>query len=571
MSLINALYHAQYGVTTTERRINVASANVANADREGYTRKSYSDSGALYTGSVTGVIDRLLATRLSTERTNTGYHASVSAILAQYDYSLGTTGGETGVNKALGDMLTSLSALATTPELNSGKTSSIQDLETLTYNLRKQSADIQALRQQADSTIATTVNEVNDLVRQIDTLNTKMVLATDSSLRADIEDQRTAAIEALSQRMGISYFYDSGGKATIYTSSGQLLLGSSPHTLSFNPTATITSTSSYPATLNGVMLDGVDITTSLHSGSLGGLLDLRDTILVNEQAALDNFAVTVMREMNTLHNQGASIPAPSSLTGSTGFAGTDPIAATGTLRIATVSSNGTVGDMLDIDLSTVTDLNDLMIQLNSIPNVSASITPDGRLRVESTDATLGIALSEMDSNVTATNQGISSYLGLNNLFDTNATSAADIYVRSDIRTNPDYFATSRLSQSAALTAGDTGITAGDGSNAQAFVDLFDKPIAFAAAGDIAARSETLTSYMQMLGATSAQRISTAKTRADEADAIYNGLKQQSQNASGVNVNEELTNVTVLQNAYSANAQVISVVKQLFETLIQAVR
>lgn len=570
MSLINALSHAQYGIATTERRISATAGNVANADREGYTRKTYSDSGSLGTGSVTGVIDRLLASRIHSERTTSAYHATMNNLLAQYDYSLGTTDGETGVHSALNDFLTSLSSLGISSEMGSGKASTLQDLETLTYQLRKQSSDIQALRQQADTKIAGTVDDINTLIKQVDVFNAQIGLATDSSARAELEDQRMVALESLSAKLDITYFFDSKGMATIY-SSGQLLLGTSPHLLSFTPTGTISSASTYPATLSGVSLNGSDVTTSIRGGELGALIELRDKVLVNEQQALDNFAVTLMDQMNRLHNTGASIPAPQSLTGIAGFTGASALGATGTLRIATTSADGTVAGVLDIDLSLITDMNDLLIALNALPNVNATLTADGRLNIASTDPALGISLSEMDSNVTATGQGISDYLGLNDLFDTRSTSAANIYIRSDIRTNSDYFATGLLSQSPTLATGGVGIEAGDGSLAEALSELFSEPLSFTAAGGIGARSDTLVSYMQLLSSTSAQRISDASTKNTHAQAVYDGLKQQYQNRSGVNVNEEMTNVTVLQNAYSANAQVISVVKELFETLMQAIR
>jgi len=38
--------------------------------------------------------------------------------------------------------------------------------------------------------------------------------------------------------------------------------------------------------------------------------------------------------------------------------------------------------------------------------------------------------------------------------------------------------------------------------------------------------------------------------------------------SGVNVDQEMTNLLNLQNTYAANARVFSVVQQMFQTLMQ---
>jgi flagellar hook-associated protein 1 FlgK len=39
-------------------------------------------------------------------------------------------------------------------------------------------------------------------------------------------------------------------------------------------------------------------------------------------------------------------------------------------------------------------------------------------------------------------------------------------------------------------------------------------------------------------------------------------------ASGVNVDQEMTNLLTLQNAYAANARVFSTVQKMFDTLFQ---
>ena len=38
--------------------------------------------------------------------------------------------------------------------------------------------------------------------------------------------------------------------------------------------------------------------------------------------------------------------------------------------------------------------------------------------------------------------------------------------------------------------------------------------------------------------------------------------------SGVNVDQEMTNLITLQNSYAANARVFSTVQQMFQTLLQ---
>jgi flagellar hook-associated protein 1 FlgK len=47
--------------------------------------------------------------------------------------------------------------------------------------------------------------------------------------------------------------------------------------------------------------------------------------------------------------------------------------------------------------------------------------------------------------------------------------------------------------------------------------------------------------------------------------------QRYQSDTGVNLDEEIANLQVLQNAYAASARLLTVVQEMFDTLEQAVR
>ena len=51
------------------------------------------------------------------------------------------------------------------------------------------------------------------------------------------------------------------------------------------------------------------------------------------------------------------------------------------------------------------------------------------------------------------------------------------------------------------------------------------------------------------------------------DVVLNTLQQKFNDTSGVNVDQEMANLLTLQNSYSANARVLSAVKDMFDTLI----
>ena len=58
-------------------------------------------------------------------------------------------------------------------------------------------------------------------------------------------------------------------------------------------------------------------------------------------------------------------------------------------------------------------------------------------------------------------------------------------------------------------------------------------------------------------------------KADGQDVVLNTLKQKVTATSGVNIDDEMAHLLALQNAYSANARVMSSIKQMYDTLIQS--
>jgi flagellar hook-associated protein 1 FlgK len=52
------------------------------------------------------------------------------------------------------------------------------------------------------------------------------------------------------------------------------------------------------------------------------------------------------------------------------------------------------------------------------------------------------------------------------------------------------------------------------------------------------------------------------------DTVVSALQQSFNNQSGVSIDTELSNLIALQNAYGANARVMSTIQQMMTTLLQ---
>ena len=66
-----------------------------------------------------------------------------------------------------------------------------------------------------------------------------------------------------------------------------------------------------------------------------------------------------------------------------------------------------------------------------------------------------------------------------------------------------------------------------------------------------------------------QAAAAAQQLADGQNVVLSTLQNKLNSSSGVNIDEEMAHLLSLQNAYSANARVMSTVKDMFDSLLQS--
>ncbi|PWC47209.1 flagellar hook-associated protein FlgK [Azospirillum sp. TSA6c] len=585
MSLRVASSIASSALRTSEVGIAVASSNVANADTDGYTRKTASNVtrntgvnvASVDVTAVSSNVDRYLLKTLVSAQSDLGYTDTRNSYLDRMQSAFGSVSDDDSGGTDIGSMIDALAdtlgTLATSPESESAKAATVQDLSDLAETLRNTSSSIQSLRAQADDEIATTVDTINETLTGIDSLNDRIVKGKALGQNVtDLEDQRNTALKSLSKSIDVTYQVDDSGLMRISTASGKSLLDTKVHELSYTPAASVSASTVYSASgssgFGGIMLNGVDVTGSSLGGSLGALVQLRDTDLPAQQAGLDELATTLMDRLNAIQNQGTSYPAPQSLTGTETVSASDALKVTGgTLRLAVTDSSGTAAEVLDIDLSTKSTLQDVVDAINTMSSASASISADGKLVIAATGTGNGIALGG-DAN-DGTTGAFSDAYGLNDLLT--GTGASDIKVATRIAGDSSLLATGALSSASGLTAGDTALTSGEGSVAKALSAAFSASYDFDAAGSLSARSTSFAGYAGAVIQGAATLADKASTAYDSQKTYTSSLESTFSSQSGVNVDEETAAISTLQSAYEAAAAVMKTLQEMFSTALDMVQ
>lgn len=574
MSLNSIITSASAALIKTQYAISVADTNIANASDTSVSRKTYAatantTTSALSEGTVSRTADAYLTKTVITKAAEAGRTNVIDEYLQSYDAALGTTDGDDDISSLLDAYDAALSSLASSPTAAAQKTAVVSALETVASGLGELSDEIQSLRTEANKSIADTIDEINANLSKIASLNDQIAQGTQTGAdTTDLEDQRDAALETLSGLMGVSYYTNSENRVMVYAASGDLLVGAKAASLSYTASSTLDATSAYPGEIAGIYLNGKDITTSLTGGELGGLISLRDEILPDEQAKLDALAATLIDQINSASNQGAAYPAPQTLTSSATVSESDAFSATGSVRVAVLDSAGAVVSTQDIDLSAYSTLADLVSALDGISGLSAVISSDGELTLTADSASNGVALGALDSAVGASADDFSSFFGFNDLLS--GSGAGDIAVSSALSTDPDRLPMGVLDASSGLAAGDIGLAAGDVTTTQALSDLLSQSLSFSAAGDFAAQTNSLSGYAARFVSGAATLISLASSNADSAQSAYDYATTRLQNQTAVNLDEEVALLTQFQTQYEANAQMISMARDLFDTLISMV-
>lgn len=190
-----------------------------------------------------------------------------------------------------------------------------------------------------------------------------------------------------------------------------------------------------------------------------------------------------------------------------------------------------------------TSVEDIRAALNGVDNLTATFGADGRLQITA-DAGYEVAFADDTSDVLAV-------LGVNAYF--RGTTAADINVRGDLLDDPSLLATAKM-------IGDTVV---DNGTSLAIANLQDNGV------DALSGNSLQEHWAQRV-----QRIAVdtefAQDRLQSTAIVSESLEAQRAAASGVSIDEESINLINYQKQYEGSARVISVARELLDTLLASV-
>ncbi len=211
--------------------------------------------------------------------------------------------------------------------------------------------------------------------------------------------------------------------------------------------------------------------------------------------------------------------------------------------------------------------------VNQIDSLTAAYNLVGsfQIKAQNTGAFLSLAGGSIEGNITARDGAIAQLqTGLDTLASQLVTSVNSVYSTgfdTNGNTGQNFFTGTN-----AATIGVNSTVAGDPKQFQANGANGDNSVVLALAqlanNNIAGlNNQTFTGSYAATVANLGSSLSTVNNQITNAGAMTQMLTNQRASISGVNIDEEMTNLMQYQKAYQASAEVISIVNQMLQTVV----
>jgi len=148
--------------------------------------------------------------------------------------------------------------------------------------------------------------------------------------------------------------------------------------------------------------------------------------------------------------------------------------------------------------------------------------------------------------------------------------SARIGLRADILADPNALSTGQLSGAATLAVGDFVLAAGDSTGATALATALTTGQSFAAAGALPVLTSRLANYAASIVSLNSTQAANYEAQFEVQEGYKEALKSRSAAISDVNIDEEMSTLLVLQNAYQAAARVSQTVSQMMDVLVNII-
>jgi flagellar hook-associated protein 1 FlgK len=567
MSGITAILdNASRALLAEQLGVEVTGHNIANVNTPGYSRQSVnyvtaypepSPWGPLGRGvQVQGIeraFDPFITARLNDKSSLLSDYQTRSTALEQVATYFNET-QDGNINDLLSQFFAAWHDLADNPSGAGERQALVNQGLNLTDAFNSRADQLVQERLSLLQQIGPTINEINNHSANIAKLTREIVESEANGHPAnDLRDQQQLEISKLSQLIGVRSYTTGDGTVSVTLSNGLPLVQG---VLSFDLTSQVSASDTIDLIWQGPGGNDESINTStLSSGKLAALIQTRDEVILQYQQELNQLAKDIIVEVNNQHSQGVGLDLFSQTKGT--YQVTDPTATlatalslgdhivNGSFQI-TIDRNGSPLASGTIAIDPSLSLNDVVQSINTDPVLGGYLTAsveDNSLKIVANASTDTFGFAGDDSRALTA-------LGVNTFFT--GDKAYTLGVNAWVLDNPNLVAAGQFD-----ATGAHGV--GDNRNALALSALENAPVG--------PNGLTFSDDYQRLVTNLGLEAQDAGNQKTFYQGLVDQLSQMRDSVSGVNLDEELTNLLKFQRSYQAAAKLVSTADELYQTLL----
>ena len=307
------------GVSAYQRALGVVSNNIANVSTDGYSRQNVSlvsnnmtQQGAIFlgTGARFDSVRRQYNAFVDSNMRNAQSDLSAQEPVLNYTNRLIDIMGDKsiGLTSSMNQFFESARNLATDPASLVVRGTFLRDADGLASRFRQMASQMDLIDSETRQSLSLNVDEVNSYTKQLAYLNSQLTKASlESKQPAELLDQRDNLLSKLSQLTSFNTKFATNGLVLVSIgdtiSQGVLVDGSKSRDM-----RVVNS----PADPNKVVFlvdptGAKETVSSITRGTLGGLVNFREQVLMPSRDAVDNLAQQMVTNINELHHNGLDL------------------------------------------------------------------------------------------------------------------------------------------------------------------------------------------------------------------------------------------------------------------------
>jgi len=475
----------------------------------------------------------------------------------------------------------------------------VQRGRTLIDSIHEQYSQLSMTRNMVQDDIEITTSQANDLAKQIASLNAEILKSEAMGDNPnDLYDRRDLVVEKLAAIVPITVDRRDPDEFMVHIDGHILVQGKLSRGFELSSGA---ESGGYPRVLWG----DTKSEAFFRSGTLGAMLEMRDVDIKEEIASLDTMTLTFTDLVNEVHRSAyglngktgvdffTELPSVNNIagnydrdgdgaydhsyvyrmTGGNALNAQEQIGLSGTMRLS-----GPEG-LVDVEYRPTDTVGDLVRRVNdSGADVTARLTATGTLQLRAKTSSDGESPDFVIRHVEDSGEFLAGYSGI---LSGSGTERAYVWEKpdavADLRSGVDYAVaplahpSGWIEVSSAVTKDLTSVAsgfgsngrpaeAGDGSAAIAIARLRTAPV-------MVGSQKTFDDYFADAVASVGLKGERAERMSETQSRIAKNLTDTRQSISGVNVDEELSNMIKFQHGYAAAAKFIAQMDEMLDTII----